>query len=126
MLLLISAQFSVRSVYVENALTAQASNKSCERISHEASNEMMDIRSHGTDCRRTSTSTSRKPLSRDTDNSMELYAWNVSQIQAAKEQRIFGGKTMGGVANEYDESVLSVDHIDSCWHSALVHLMFLF
>jgi len=90
--MLISIQFSLRCVYIENSLTAQAPTKSRGRIPDEASNESVRILNHGTGCRRTSTSTSRKPLSRDTDNPIELYAWSVSQIQVAKEPGMLEGK----------------------------------
>ena len=33
---------------------------------------------------------------------------------------------MGEVDNEYGETVSPVDHVDSCWLSALVGLMFMF
>jgi len=90
--LLISIQFSLRCVYIENSLTAQAPIKSRERVSDEASNESVRILNHDTGCRRTSTSTSRKSLSRDTDNPIELYAWSVSQTQVAKEPEMLEGK----------------------------------
>ena len=60
-------------------------------------------------CGKTSTSTSRKPLSRDTNNPIELYAWNVSQFQATKGKEIIEGRMvhthssgwmMGEVDNE--------------------------
>jgi len=53
---------------------AQAPTKSRGRIPNEALNESVRILNHDTGCRRTSTSTSRKSLSRDTDNPIELYA----------------------------------------------------
>jgi len=92
--MLISIQFSLRCVYIENSLTAQAPTKSRERIPDEASNGSVRNLNHGTGCRKTSTSTSRKPLSRDTDNPIELYAWSVSQIQVAKEPGMLEGKTI--------------------------------
>ncbi len=83
--------------------------------------------------RRTSTSTSRKPLSRDTNNFLELYAFSISQVQAmAKEQGILTGTTvhthpsgctMKGVDNNSGETWLLVDHADSCWLFALIDLI---
>jgi len=111
--MLISIQFSLRCVYIENTLTAQALTKSREGIPDEASNESVRILNDATGCRRTSTSTSRKPLSRDTDDPVELYALSISQIQAAKEQGILGGKivythssgcTMRGVDSDSGET----------------------
>ena len=63
----------------------------------EVSNEAVRILNHGTSCRKTSTTTSRKPLSRDTNNSVELYAW--SQIQVAEEQGILEGKIVHAHSN---------------------------
>jgi len=90
--LLTSIQFSLRCVYIENILIAQALIKSREEISDETSNESVRILNDATGCRRTSTSTLRKPLSRDTDDPVELYALSVSQIQATKKQEILGEK----------------------------------
>lgn len=115
LLLLVSIQFSLRCVYIENTLTGQVPTKSRERIPDEASNESVRILNHGTGCRKTSTSTSRKPLSRDKDDPVELYAWSVLQIQAATKQGIRGGKmnhthasdcTMVGVSTDPGETGL--------------------
>jgi len=123
LLLLISIQSSLRCVYIENTLTAQAPTKSRGRIPDEASNESVRILNHGTGYVKTSTSTSRKPLSRDTDDPVELYAWSALQIRTAKEQGIRGGKmvhthssdcTMGGVNTDSGETGLPVDRADSC------------
>jgi len=73
LLLLISIQLSLRYVYIEISLTARGG------IPDVASNE------HSTGSRGISTSSSRKPLSHDTDNPIELYAWSVSQIHVAKK-----------------------------------------
>jgi len=82
-------------MYTENTLTAHALTKSCDRLPDEASNEPVRIFNGAGGYRRTSTSTSRKPLSRDTDNSLELYAFSISQVQAtAKEQGILTGTTV--------------------------------
>ena len=119
-MLLISIQFSLRCVYIENTLTAQASTKSRVRIPDEASNESVRILNHGTGCRKICITKSRKPSSRDTDNSVDLYAW--SQIQVVEEQGILEGKmvhahsngcTMRGVDTDSGETGLPVDHADS-------------
>ena len=44
------------------------------------------VLSNDIDRRKPSTSTSRKPLSQDIGNSMELYAWSISEIHVAKDQ----------------------------------------
>lgn len=116
-------------VWLENTLTAQAPTKSRESIPDEAPNESMRILNHGTGCRRTSTSTSRKALSRDQGTAVELYACSVLQIQTLKGQGIreermvythSSGCTMGGLDTDFDEPGLLVDCADSCWLSALV------
>ncbi|KAL6714256.1 hypothetical protein ACLMJK_007679 [Lecanora helva] len=99
LLLLISIHFSLRSVYVEKTLT-----KRPERLPDEASDESLYILKHGTGSR--NTSTSRKLLSRDTNDAIELYAFSISQHQVAGEQGIPGGKidhshcTIGGIRTE--------------------------
>ena len=111
--MLATIQFSLRSVYIETTLTAQAPTKNSERIPDEASNKSVHIIDRTTGYERTSTSTSRKPLSRDTDDPIELYALSVSQIQVAKEQGMLKGKmihpdsgrcTMGGVSTDSGEA----------------------
>jgi len=106
-------QFSLRCVYIKNIFIAQALTKSREEILDEASNESVRILNDATNCRRTSTSTLRKSLSRDTDDSVELYALSVSQIQATKKQEILGEKivytyfsdcTMREVNSDSDET----------------------
>ncbi len=57
-----------------------------QMVPDEASNESVQILNDDIDCRKPSTSTSRKPTSRDTGNSMELYASSVSEIYGAKVQ----------------------------------------
>lgn len=53
----------------------------------------MRILNDVTEYRRTSTSTSRKSLNRDTDNLVELYTLNISQLQATtKKQEISAEK----------------------------------
>lgn len=134
LLLLTSIQSSFLYVYIEKTLTAQVSTKSRGRIPDEESDESVRILNHGTGCGKTSTFASRKPLSRDTDDPVELYAWSALQIQTVKEQEIRGGKmvhthpsgcAMGGVGTHFRETGLPVDRADSCW-PALVGLIFTF
>jgi hypothetical protein len=87
-------QFSLRCVYIESILIAQALAKNRDKIPDEASNELVRILNDATKYKRTSTSTSRKSLSRDTDNFVELYMLSVSQIQATKKQEILVEKTV--------------------------------
>lgn len=56
----------------------------------EASNESMRILNGDIGGRSPSTSTSKKPLSRDTDDARELYALDVSETQTSKDRGILG------------------------------------
>lgn len=70
--------------------------------------------------RRTFTLISRKLLSRDTNNFVELYMLSVSQIQATKKQEILVEKFVYTyssdytIDNKFDKTWLSIDHANSC------------
>lgn len=73
---LINTLYSLRIICVEIILATRAHKENRKRISDEALNESVGTlnRNAGPDCRRPSTSTSRKQLTSDTDNATELYA----------------------------------------------------
>jgi len=72
---LINTLYSLRIIRVEIILATRAHKENRKRISDEALNESVGTlnRNAGPDCRRPSTSTSRKQLTSDT-NATELYA----------------------------------------------------
>jgi len=96
---------------MESTLQAQALTRSRSHIRDAASNESVRILNGATGHSRTSTSTTRKPLSRDTDNPAELYMMNLLQIEA-KEKKFgtLGGKPVcthssGAMMGAVDDSV---------------------
>ena len=81
LLLLISMRFSLHCVYIKNTLTAQAPTKRCERRPDEASNESLRILNYTNGYGRTITPSTKKPMDRDTDTPIKLYASSASQIE---------------------------------------------
>ena len=101
---LINTLYSLRIIRVEIILATRAHKENRKRISDEALNESVGTpnRNAGPDCRRPSTSTSRKQLTSNTDNATELYAeYFRMTMEEEKMTRADSGVDNGCVEEEF-------------------------
>ena len=85
--MLITFHLLIRSVHTEY-IFFRARTEGDQRVPGIISDQSAPILNNDIDRKKLSTSTSRKPLSQDIGNSIELYAWSISEIHVAKDQGI--------------------------------------